>query len=49
MKKLKRKHYKRWDEFYNDEFISLQKSLKRLGVSARSLAEVGWETGVRIK
>ena len=49
MKKLKKKHYKRWDEFYNDEFISLQKSLKRLWVSARSLAEIGWETGVKIK
>lgn len=49
MKKLKKKHYRRSDEFYNDEFISLQKNLKRKWISARSLAELGWEQWVTIK
>jgi hypothetical protein len=49
MKKLKKKHYKRWDEFYNDEFIQLQKNLKRMGINAKSLAELGWDTWVAIK
>ena len=49
MKKLKKKHYRRWDEFYNDEFIQLQKNLKRMGINAKSLAELGWDTWVAIK
>lgn len=48
MRNRKKKYYRRGDLFYNDELLQLQKSLKRIGVSAKSLAELGWERWVEI-
>jgi hypothetical protein len=41
MRNRKKKYYRRSDLFYNDELLQLQKGLKRIGVSAKSLAELG--------
>ena len=48
MRNRKKKYYRRSDLFYNDELLQLQKGLKRIGVSAKSLAELGWERWVEI-
>ena len=47
LKNFKKRHYKDSNKFYNEDFISIQKSLKRLWVSAKILSNVSWEKWVR--
>ncbi len=46
LKRLKKKHYKQSSEFYNAEFVDIQKTLKRIWVPATTLSNVAWATGV---
>ena len=46
LKRLKKKHYKQSGEFYNVEFVDIQKTLKRIWVPATTLSNVAWATGV---